>query len=90
MIFYFRFEKFHSSEGRVRYAAAGYATVYRYYAYPTHLRPRISQVLTLPPFRKLGICAHLIQVSFNFKLTDSTTQLVLNCILCQTFHLFYF
>lgn len=57
-----RYEKFQSSEGGTRYATAAYATVYRYYAYPRHSRPRISQVLTLPPFRKLGICANLLEV----------------------------
>uniref|UniRef100_A0A2A4K126 Histone acetyltransferase type B catalytic subunit n=1 Tax=Heliothis virescens TaxID=7102 RepID=A0A2A4K126_HELVI len=63
--FFTVFEKFQSSEGSVRYATAAYATVYRYYAYPRHSRPRISQVLTLPPFRKLGICAQLLQAIYS-------------------------
>ncbi|XP_075984433.1 histone acetyltransferase 1 [Anticarsia gemmatalis] len=63
--FFTVFEKYKSSEGTVRYATAAYATVYRYYAYPTHSRPRISQVLTLPPFRKLGICAQLLQAVYS-------------------------
>ncbi|CAD0204803.1 unnamed protein product [Chrysodeixis includens] len=63
--FFTVFEKFQSSEGCVRYATAAYATVYRYYAYPRHSRPRISQVLTLPPFRKLGICAQLLQAIYS-------------------------
>ncbi|XP_047034678.1 histone acetyltransferase type B catalytic subunit [Helicoverpa zea] len=63
--FFTVFEKFQSSEGGVRYATAAYATVYRYYAYPRHSRPRISQVLTLPPFRKLGICAQLLQAVYS-------------------------
>lgn len=62
----FRYEKYEASEGGLRYATAAYATVYRYYAYPNHIRPRISQVLTLPPFCKLGICAHLLQVIFTY------------------------
>lgn len=62
--FFTVFEKFQSSEGNVRYATAAYATVYRYYAYPNHSRPRISQVLTLPPFRKLGLCAQLLQAIY--------------------------
>ncbi|XP_045538159.1 histone acetyltransferase type B catalytic subunit [Papilio machaon] len=59
--FFTVFEKYWTSDGEVRYATAGYATVYRYYAYPRHTRPRVSQVLTLPPFRKLGLCAALLQ-----------------------------
>ncbi|XP_013139700.1 PREDICTED: histone acetyltransferase type B catalytic subunit [Papilio polytes] len=59
--FFTVFEKYWSSDGEVRYATAAYATVYRYYAYPRHTRPRLSQVLTLPPFRKLGLCAALLQ-----------------------------
>ncbi|CAK1545703.1 unnamed protein product [Leptosia nina] len=63
--FFTMFEKLQTSEGSNRYATAAYATVYRYYAYPCHLRPRISQVLTLPPFRKLGLCAHLVQTIYS-------------------------
>ncbi|XP_026761468.1 histone acetyltransferase type B catalytic subunit [Galleria mellonella] len=63
--FFIVFEKYATSEGEWRYATAGYATVYRYYAYPHHARPRISQVLTLPPFRKLGLCAQLLQAIYS-------------------------
>ncbi|XP_026497370.1 histone acetyltransferase type B catalytic subunit [Vanessa tameamea] len=63
--FFTVFEKYRSSEGSTRYATAAYTTVYRYYAYPQHTRPRISQVLTLPPFRKMGICAHLLQAIYS-------------------------
>ncbi|KPJ10786.1 Histone acetyltransferase type B catalytic subunit [Papilio machaon] len=41
--FFTVFEKYWTSDGEVRYATAGYATVYRYYAYPRHTRPRVSQ-----------------------------------------------
>ncbi|XP_038207490.1 histone acetyltransferase type B catalytic subunit-like [Zerene cesonia] len=60
--FFTMFEKCKTSEGGTTYSTAAYATVFRYYAYPCHQRPRISQVLTLPPFRKLGLCAQLVQV----------------------------
>ncbi|XP_046972141.1 histone acetyltransferase type B catalytic subunit [Vanessa cardui] len=63
--FFTVFEKYRTSEGSTRYATAAYATVYRYYAYPQHTRPRVSQVLTLPPFRKMGICAHLLQAIYS-------------------------
>ncbi|XP_068619673.1 histone acetyltransferase type B catalytic subunit [Battus philenor] len=63
--FFTVFEKYQSSDGDVRYATAAYATVYRYYAYPRHIRPRVSQVLTLPPYRKMGLCAQLLQTIYS-------------------------
>lgn len=47
------------------YATAGYTTVYLYYAYPQHNRPRISQMLVLPPFQGQGIGAKLVEVVYN-------------------------
>lgn len=65
--FFTVFEKYRSNdgEGGWRFAVCAYATVYRYYAYPRHSRPRVSQVLTLPPFRRLGICANLLQTIYS-------------------------
>ncbi|CAG4959935.1 unnamed protein product [Colias eurytheme] len=63
--FFTMFEKCKTSEGSTTYTTAAYATVFRYYAYPCHQRPRISQVLTLPPFRKLGLCAELVQAIYS-------------------------
>lgn len=45
------------------YATVGYSTIYLYYAYPEHIRPRISQMLVLPPFQKMGIGSKMIEVS---------------------------
>uniref|UniRef100_A0A2C9GT07 Histone acetyltransferase type B catalytic subunit n=1 Tax=Anopheles christyi TaxID=43041 RepID=A0A2C9GT07_9DIPT len=45
----------------VRYATVGYVSVYQYYSYPNKVRPRISQILILPPFQKLGIATRLIK-----------------------------
>ena len=47
------------------YAIAGYMTVYRYYAYPERIRPRVSQVMILPPFQKQGHGAQLLQTFYN-------------------------
>ncbi|XP_038046016.1 histone acetyltransferase type B catalytic subunit-like [Patiria miniata] len=52
-VYYTIFEKY-TVGGNKRYAIAGYATAYRYYAYPDLTRPRISQVLILPPFQRMG------------------------------------
>lgn len=59
----FSYEKYTNSEGKTMYATVGYTTVYLYYAYPENIRPRISQMLVLPPFQKLGIGSKMIQVS---------------------------
>lgn len=50
--------------GTSRYATIGFATVYRYYAYPQHIRPRIAQFLILPPFRRMGLGTHLLQAIY--------------------------
>lgn len=62
--FYLLYEKY-SESGRSRYALAGYMTTYNFYAYPERVRPRISQVLVLPPFQKNGLCARLVQTFYN-------------------------
>lgn len=46
------------------YATVGYTTVYLYYAYPQNSRPRISQMLILPPFQGMGIGAEFIQIIY--------------------------
>jgi len=49
-----------------RYNFVGYTTVYRYYAYPQKIRPRISQVLILPPYQRQGLGAEMLQTIYNF------------------------
>lgn len=43
----------------------GYTSVYRYYAYFDKIRPRISQVLILPPYQRQGLGAHLLETIYN-------------------------
>lgn len=59
------YEKYTSANGRIQYATVGYSTVYKYYAYPQNIRPRISQMLILPPFQGFGIGARLIETIYN-------------------------
>lgn len=59
-----RFEKYTTSTGACRYGTVGFVTVYRYYAYPQHIRPRIAQVLILPPFRQMGLGTQLLQAIY--------------------------
>ncbi|KAK1133061.1 hypothetical protein K0M31_014424 [Melipona bicolor] len=58
------FEKYQTADGIIRYATIGFATVYQYYAYPRHTRPRIAQVLILPPFQNMGLGTHLLHAIY--------------------------
>jgi len=53
------------------YYFAGYSTVYCYYAYPEHIRPRISQVLVLPSYQKKNIGFNLLQTINNHYVANS-------------------
>ncbi|XP_066978661.1 histone acetyltransferase type B catalytic subunit isoform X1 [Macrobrachium rosenbergii] len=64
------YEKFNVN-GNPQYAFAGYSTVYEYYAYPDKIRPRISQMLVLPPFQRLGIGAELLETIYGHFRNDS-------------------
>jgi len=68
--FFLVYEKF-SIEGETRYSIAGYATVYQYYAYPANIRPRVSQVLTLPPFQKKGLGSRLLNGIYQHYFKDT-------------------
>ncbi|VDO14448.1 unnamed protein product [Rodentolepis nana] len=64
--FYVVYEKFMSpSSPSPRYAFVGYASVHFFYAYPENTRPRISQVLILPPFQKMGHCTRLLEAIYD-------------------------
>lgn len=56
-----------------RYYFVGYSTVYRYYAYPDKNRPRISQMLLLPPYRRNSIGTNLLQSIYNWYINQSET-----------------
>lgn len=48
------------------YGIVGLSTVYEYYAYPENIRPRISQLLILPPFQNCGLATRLLQSIYKF------------------------
>lgn len=56
-----------------RYYFAGYATVYRYFAYPDRTRPRVSQMLILPPYRRTGLGTTLLQSIYDYYKSQSPT-----------------
>uniref|UniRef100_A0A146LDP9 Histone acetyltransferase type B catalytic subunit n=1 Tax=Lygus hesperus TaxID=30085 RepID=A0A146LDP9_LYGHE len=59
--FFTLYEKYISPVSKEpQYAFVGFTTVYEYYAYPANIRPRISQMLILPPFQKQGLGAILL------------------------------
>uniref|UniRef100_A0A6A7FMJ8 Histone acetyltransferase type B catalytic subunit n=2 Tax=Hirondellea gigas TaxID=1518452 RepID=A0A6A7FMJ8_9CRUS len=64
------FEKYKSSDGASLYALAGFSTVYEFYGYPEHIRPRISQMLVLPPFQMMGVGSALLQAIYNKYIDD--------------------
>nr|XP_016935969.1 histone acetyltransferase type B catalytic subunit [Drosophila suzukii] len=64
------YEKYKNNDGQWQYATAGYTTVYEYYAYPQNKRPRISQMLILPPFLKLGLATQMVETIYKFYQTQ--------------------
>ncbi|XP_067004965.1 histone acetyltransferase type B catalytic subunit isoform X2 [Anabrus simplex] len=63
--FFLCFEKY-KGDGENRYAITGYATVYEYYAYPLNMRPRIGQMLILPPFQRRGLGCQLLSAIYQY------------------------
>ncbi|XP_061548103.1 histone acetyltransferase type B catalytic subunit isoform X1 [Phycodurus eques] len=76
--FFLVFEKY-KKDGETLYATIGYMTVYNYYAYPDKTRPRVSQMLVLPPFQGEGHGAQLLEAVHRFyssvpKVQDITAE----------------
>jgi len=69
--FNFRYEIFKNENGDLCYTPVGYSTIYEYYAYPDKIRPRISQMLILPPFQRKGLCAKLLNSVYKHYATKS-------------------
>ncbi|XP_073999610.1 histone acetyltransferase 1 isoform X2 [Rhodnius prolixus] len=68
--FFLLYEKYLSSNMVTKYGVVGYASVYEYYAYPSHIRPRVSQVVILPPFRCIGLCSKLLNSVYSYYQTN--------------------
>ena len=55
--------------GSESYSIVGYITVYQYYAYgrdTNMMRPRISQMLILPPYQRQGLGSQLLETVYRF------------------------
>ncbi|XP_035266041.1 histone acetyltransferase type B catalytic subunit isoform X2 [Anguilla rostrata] len=71
--FFLIFEKY-NKDGETLFATVGYMTVYNYYVYPDKTRPRVSQMLILPPFQGEGHGAQLLEAVHRFYCTSPLVQ----------------
>jgi len=73
--YFVAYELYKSPSGDTRYAVAGYTVVYQFYAYPDLRRPRISQMLVLPPFQRMGVGSALLKAVYGAYMTDSVKSI---------------
>jgi len=73
-IIYLLYQQYQNDNGQTCYAPIGFITVYLYYAYPDKKRPRISQVLILPPYQRKGHGRRLLTAIYNDLRKDSRVQ----------------
>ncbi|KAI7809073.1 histone acetyltransferase type B catalytic subunit, partial [Triplophysa rosa] len=71
--FFLLFEKY-KKDGETLYATVGYMTVYNYYVYPDKTRPRVSQMLILPPFQGEGHGAQLLETVHKYYCSSPKVQ----------------
>ncbi|GBF96691.1 histone acetyltransferase type B catalytic subunit [Raphidocelis subcapitata] len=55
---------------------AGFMTVYNFYAWPTSARPRVAQVLVLPPYQGAGIGKALLGAAYRLARDRGASDLV--------------
>ncbi|CAF0846597.1 unnamed protein product [Rotaria sordida] len=73
-IIYLLYQQYQNDNGQICYAPIGFITVYLYYSYPDKKRPRISQVLILPPYQRKGHGRRLLTTIYNDLRKDSRVQ----------------
>ncbi|KAJ8874270.1 hypothetical protein PR048_025113 [Dryococelus australis] len=67
--FFVMYEKYVQG-GFTKYAVVGYMSVYQYFAYPKNIRPRISQMLVLPPFQNQGLGTELLRTMYQHYIAE--------------------
>ncbi|CAG7819872.1 unnamed protein product [Allacma fusca] len=72
--FFVMYEKYKTSEGNDAYAFVGYSTVYNFFAYPANIRPRVSQMLILPPFQRQGLGVNLLSTVYKYYRADARVK----------------
>lgn len=60
--YYTIYEKVSDDTGKHLYYFVGYCTVYNFYAYPEHCRPRIAQFLVIPPYQRQGHATETVDI----------------------------
>ncbi|CAM4791465.1 unnamed protein product [Rotaria magnacalcarata] len=73
-VIYLLYQQYQNDNGQICYAPIGFITVYLYYAYPEKRRPRVSQVLILPPYQRKGHGRRLLTAIYNDLRKDSRVQ----------------
>lgn len=73
-IIYLLYQQYRNHHGEICYTPMGFITVYLYYAYPDMKRPRISQVLILPPYQRKGHGRRLLTTIYHDLKKDSRVQ----------------
>ncbi|KAF2368140.1 Histone acetyl transferase HAT1 N-terminal [Trinorchestia longiramus] len=68
--YFLAFERYQTPDGNQQFAFVGFTTVYEFYGYPEHVRPRISQMLVLPPFQKMGVATGMLQAVYTKYIDD--------------------
>lgn len=70
--YFIMYEKYLNENQDWCYGVVAFSTVYEYYAYPSHTRPRISQLLVLPPFQRRGLAVYLINSIYKHYLKNDS------------------
>ncbi|CAH1115617.1 unnamed protein product [Psylliodes chrysocephalus] len=73
-IFYVYEEITHPKTQKIYVTPVGYCTVYKFFAYPESIRPRISQFFILPSHQRLGLGTALYETVF--KVFQSKSEVV--------------
>ena len=71
------------------YAVAGFTVLYEFYAYPEHLRPRVSQMLVLPPFQRMGVGTALLETVYK-RYRDDAKVVSITGALYDNYHFYSF
>jgi histone acetyltransferase 1 len=58
------------TDGKIEYRIVGWTSVYHFYHYPSSLRPRISQVVILHPYRRQGHGTHIYSFLYRWYRDD--------------------
>lgn len=65
------FEKQKTGSNEPQYLFVGYCTLYNFYAYPHHCRPRVSQFLILPPYQRQGHATDMLRAVYRSVLSKN-------------------